>query len=131
MCLQTKAIQEELAVDMKILEQMLQETSNEAMLHLQKKVKNTVDVLYGLSHAQPSYIQNTLKEEIKLYRSYLAEAEKEERQRELELDTLLTAEVEQQWAKRVAQWRTEKEARRKLMDDVMRIRKQQIQEKSK
>lgn len=76
-------------------------------------------------------VQNTLKEEIKLYRSYLAEAEKEERQRELELDTLLTAEVEQQWAKRVAQWRTEREARRKLMDDVMRIRKQQIQEKCK
>jgi hypothetical protein len=105
----TKEVQEELALDMKLLEQMLQETSNEAMLQLQKK--------------------NTLKEEIQLYRNYLAEAEKEERQRELELDSILTAEVEQQWAKRVAQWRTEKEARRKLMDDVMKTRRQQIQEK--
>ena len=36
---QTKEVQEELALDMKLLEQMLQETSNEAMLQLQKKVK--------------------------------------------------------------------------------------------
>jgi len=45
------------------------------------------------------------------------------------LDALLTAEVEQQWGKRVAQWRKEKEARRKLMDDVMQKRRQQVQEK--
>lgn len=76
-----------------------------------------------------TYIQNTLREEIQLYRSYLAEAEKEERQRELELDSLLSVEVEQQWAKRAAQWRTEKEARCKLMDDVMKIRRQQVEEK--
>lgn len=45
------------------------------------------------------------------------------------MDALLTAEVEQQWGKRVAQWRKEKEARRKLMDDVMQTRRQQVQEK--
>ena len=76
-----------------------------------------------------SHIQNTLKEEIQLYRSYLAEAEKEERQRELDLDSLLSIEVEQQWAKRAAQWRTEREARCKLLDDVMKIRRQQVEEK--
>ncbi|CAI8040664.1 Cilia- and flagella-associated protein 53 [Geodia barretti] len=105
----TREIQEELALDMKLLEQMLHETSNEAMLHLQKK--------------------NTLKEEIQLYRSYLAEAKREERQREQELDSLLTAEVEKQWAKRTQQWRKEREARRKLMDDVLKTRRQQIKEK--
>jgi hypothetical protein len=105
----TREIQEELALDMKLLEQMLQETSNEAMLHLQKK--------------------NTLKEEIQLYRSYLAEAKREERQREQELDSLLSAEVEKQWAKRTQQWRKEREARRKLMDDVLKTRRQQIKEK--
>ncbi|CAI8041210.1 Cilia- and flagella-associated protein 53 [Geodia barretti] len=83
---------------MKLLEQMLHETSNEAMLHLQKK--------------------NTLKEEIQLYRSYLAEAKREERQREQELDSLLSEEVEKQLAKITQQWRKEREARRKLMDDV-------------
>ena len=36
------------------------------------------------------------------------------------MDALLTAEVDQQWGKRVAQWRKEKEARRKLMDDICR-----------
>jgi len=42
MCtLQTKEVQEELAMDMKILEQMLKETSNEAMKNLQKKVSFT------------------------------------------------------------------------------------------
>ena len=66
-----------------------------------------------------------------MYQSYLAQAEKEEKQRELELDSLLNREVEQQWAKRMAQWRTEREARRKLMDDVMKTRRQQVQEKSK
>lgn len=45
------------------------------------------------------------------------------------MDALLTAEVDQQWGKRVAQWRKEKEARRKLMDDVMQTRRQQVQEK--
>ena len=216
--IQTKEVQEELALDMKLLEQMLQETSNEAMLQLQKKVRKSFAFtsistptpplavytcghsaftmyLFSLApfmhhhvhtcscipmhvhvhspsnhHAPPSYtrhfcihiisppthpctvsdpfmhpypsihasppcsplipIQNTLKEEIQLYRSYLAEAEREERQREQELDSLLNAEVEQQWAKRMAQWRTEREARRKLMDDVMRTRRQQVQEKS-
>ena len=76
-------------------------------------------------------VQNTLKEEIQLYRSYLAEAKREERQREQELDSLLTAEVEKQWAKRTQQWRKEREARRKLMDDVLKTRRQQIKEKCK
>ena len=74
-------------------------------------------------------MQNTLKEEIQLYRSYLAEAKREERQREQELDSLLSAEVEKQWARRTEQWHKEREARRKLMDDVMKTRRQQIQEK--
>ena len=76
-------------------------------------------------------VQNTLKEEIQLYRSYLAEAKREERQREQELDSLLSAEVEKQWAKRTQQWRKEREARRKLMDDVLKTRRQQIKEKCK
>ena len=39
MKLRAKAVQEELALDMKILEQMLSESSNEAMQHLQRKVR--------------------------------------------------------------------------------------------
>ena len=76
-------------------------------------------------------VQNTLKEEIQLYRSYLAEAKREERQREQELDSLLSEEVEKQLAKITQQWRKEREARRKLMDDVLKTRRQQIKEKCK
>ena len=64
-----------------------------------------------------------------MYRGYLTEAAAEEERREQELDTLLNAEVEKQWAKRLAQWNKEKEARHKLMNDVMQTRRQQVQEK--
>ena len=40
MKLRAKAVQEELALDMKILEQMLSESSNEAMQQLQRKVRD-------------------------------------------------------------------------------------------
>ena len=43
---------------------------------------------------------------------------------------MVTAEVEKQWSQRLAQWRKEKEARKKLMNDVMETRKKQIQFKS-
>ena len=48
---------------------------------------------------------------------------------ERELDSLVTAEVAKQWAKRVEQWRREKEARKKLMQDVIDTRRKQIEEK--
>lgn len=66
-----------------------------------------------------------------MYRAHLAETAEEEKRREKELDILLKAELEQQWAKRLSQWRIEREARRKLMDDVIKTRKQQIEEKCK
>ena len=66
-----------------------------------------------------------------LYRTYLAEQAKEEEKREKELDTLITSEVEKQWAKRAEQWKREREARAKLMKDVLDTRKQQIKDKCK
>jgi len=66
-----------------------------------------------------------------IYREYLAEQAREEEQREKELDTLVNAEVEKNWAKRLEQWRKEREARRKLMQDVLDTRKKQIEEKCK
>ena len=63
------------------------------------------------------------------YREYLSEQAREEERRERELDTLVNTEVEKQWAKRLEQWRKEREARRKLMKDVLDTRKKQIQEK--
>ena len=60
----------------------------------------------------------------------MADQKEEEEKREKELDDMVSAEVEKQWKQRLAQWRKEKEARRKLVNDVMETRKKQIQEKS-
>ena len=68
---------------------------------------------------------------MRIYREYLAEQAREEERREKELDTLVNAEVEKNWAKRLEQWRKEREARRKLMQDVLNTRKTQIEEKCK
>lgn len=64
-----------------------------------------------------------------IYREYLAKQKKEEEDREKELDVLIQAEVEKQWARRLEQWRQEKAARKKLMQDVLNTRKKQIEEK--
>ncbi|XP_065910618.1 cilia- and flagella-associated protein 53-like [Dysidea avara] len=104
-----KEVQEELALDMKILEQLLQETDNEAMEQLQRK--------------------RELNKEMAIYREYLAKQKNEEEKREKELDALIQAEVQKQWARRLELWRQEKAARKKLMQDVLDARKQQIKEK--
>ena len=66
---------------------------------------------------------------MKRYREYLAEQAREEQRKERELNALVNAEVKKQWGKRMEQWRKEREARKKLMQDVMETRKQQIKEK--
>ena len=75
--------------------------------------------------------QNQLREEMNLYRQYLADQVKEEERVERELDALINSEVAKQWAKRAEQWKREREARAKLMQEVIESRKQQIQEKCK
>lgn len=76
-------------------------------------------------------LQNQLREEMNLYRQYLADQAKEEERVERELDALINSEVAKQWAKRTEQWKREREARAKLMQEVIESRKQQIQEKCK
>ena len=66
---------------------------------------------------------------MKRYREYLAEQKKEEEEKEREVDEMVSAEVERQWAQRIAQWRKEKEARRKLMQEVIETRQEQIKQK--
>lgn len=75
--------------------------------------------------------QKQLKKEVHTYRNYLQEQAEEEARREKELDDIVNAEVEKQWAKRAAQWRQEAQARKKLLQDVLQTRKLQIQEKCK
>ncbi|XP_039257804.1 cilia- and flagella-associated protein 53-like [Styela clava] len=101
--------QEELALDMKILEQLLEESRNEAHEIAENKKR--------------------MREENQRYREYLAQMKEEERIREAEVDRLIDEDVEKMWQKKIAQWRIEREARNKLMQDVMETRKKQLQEK--
>ena len=103
---QAKEVQEELALDMKILEELLISTQNEAQENLARKRQRM--------------------QEMQQYRQHLIEQRKIEEVREKELDSLINVEVEKQWNKRVENWRMEKQARNKLMKDVLEDRKIQV-----
>ena len=75
--------------------------------------------------------QRELREEDKRYREYLERLQLEEEMRERELERMCDAEVEKMWEKKVKQWKMEKEARRKLLVDVMAGRRRQLEEKCK
>lgn len=76
-------------------------------------------------------LQQELNREMQQYRNYLDKQKKEEERREKELDSILNIEVEKQWGQRLAQWRKEREARKKLLHDVVETRQKQIKEKCK
>ncbi|XP_006033197.1 cilia- and flagella-associated protein 53 isoform X1 [Alligator sinensis] len=101
--------QEELALDMKILEQVLQESQEDTEGKKKKK-------------------QELFKEQ-QIYREHLAAQLEEEKRREKEMDKLLEEEMERTWAKKAEQMRLEKEARKRLMKDVLDTRRLQIEEK--
>ncbi|KAM9329687.1 cilia- and flagella-associated protein 53 [Gastrophryne carolinensis] len=101
--------QEELALDMKIMEQILQDTHDDTEEKRHKKLE--------------------LQKEQQIYRQYLAEQLDEEKRQEREMDKLIEAELEKSWAKRAEQLRLEKEARNRLMRDVLDTRRLQIKEK--
>lgn len=103
---QAKEIQEELALDMKILEDLLQATKNEAQETLARK-RQRMNEMYH-------------------YRKHLEEQSIIELQREKELDELISTEVEKQWQVKIEKWKKEKQARDKLMKDVLEIRKTQV-----
>ena len=71
--MQAKEVQEELAMDMKILQDLLAQTDNDKHKQAMRKKE--------------------LNEEMQCYRSYLEEQKREEEKREKELDTMVQAEV--------------------------------------
>lgn len=101
--------QEQLAFDLKMLEQLLEESRNEAMEQLQRKIE--------------------LKEEDRRYREYLRRLMEEEKRKEQELERLIAGEVESAWQRKIEQWRTERIMRKKLLEEVMAGRDRQIQER--
>ena len=96
---------------MKILEKLLEDTRNEAMEESQRK--------------------RELREENLRFMAYCRTNRQEQADREKLLEKLVNEEVEKQWAKKMEQYRKEREARRRLMDNVLKSREQQIEERSK
>ncbi|XP_031565537.1 cilia- and flagella-associated protein 53-like [Actinia tenebrosa] len=103
--------QEELALDMKILEKLLDDTRNEAMEDKQRKKE--------------------LREENLRFMQYCALNRKEEEEREKALENHVNAEVEKQWAKKMEQYRKERAARKRLMENVMKTRQEQMEERKR
>ncbi|XP_072518160.1 cilia- and flagella-associated protein 53 [Salminus brasiliensis] len=101
--------QDELALDMSILEQLLTHEKDEKKEEALRKLE--------------------LREEQQRYRQYLAEQLEEQRRQEAETEQLMEAELQQTWNRRAEQWRLEKEARDRLMREVLDTRRLQIQEK--
>jgi len=103
------AHQEELALDMKILEKCMEDLR--------------VDELGRQDHRQ------RLKKETLQYLDYLREQVRLEAQREAELDVMLEEEMKLMWKKRIEEYKREKASRDKLLQEVIDIRRDQIQRK--
>jgi len=104
-----KEMQEQLAFDLQILEQLLEESRNEAMEDAKRK--------------------RELREEGQRYRAELQRLNEEEAAAEADLDRLCDMEVEKAWQRKLSQWRLEKEQRRKLLQEVLAARQQQVADK--
>uniref|UniRef100_A0A8D0DSR3 Cilia- and flagella-associated protein 53 n=1 Tax=Salvator merianae TaxID=96440 RepID=A0A8D0DSR3_SALMN len=106
---QNEAKQEELALDMKILDHVMQESLEDTEGQKQRK-------------------KELLKEQ-QMYRAYLAQQMEEEKNREKEMDKLRAEETAKMWARRAEKEKTMREARNRLLRDVLDTRQLQIKEK--
>ncbi|XP_061463405.1 cilia- and flagella-associated protein 53 [Rhineura floridana] len=104
-----EAKQGELALDMKILDHIMQESLEDTEGQRKRK-------------------KELLKEQ-QMYKAYLAQRMEEEKRQEKELDKLREEETARMWAKRAAKEKTMKEARDSLLREVMDTRRLQLEEK--
>ncbi|KAM8962005.1 trichoplein keratin filament-binding protein [Pelodytes ibericus] len=102
-------VQEELEMDMKILAALISKEDDEERLHTARREQAAADA---------AWMKRVIEEQLHL-----------ERQREAELDTLFREEAKQVWAKREAEWERERNARNRLMKEVLTVRQLQIQER--
>ena len=77
------------------------------------------------------YEQREMREENLCFMQYCAMNRKEEEEREKELERLVNDEVEKKWAQTIKQHQLERDARKKLLANVMKTREQQIEERGK
>lgn len=104
-----KMEQEEIAFDIKIMENLMKDSHSERQTQRQKKRER--------------------QEENEKYLTHLRKLLAEEKAREREMQRIIDEDVEKQWQKRLDKWQQEKEARRRLINDVMRIRSRQLMDR--
>ncbi|XP_053325190.1 trichoplein keratin filament-binding protein [Spea bombifrons] len=104
-----KMVQEELEMDMQILSALISKEDNEQHLRSARREQAAADA---------AWMKRVIEEQLHI-----------ERQREAELDTLFREEAKQVWAKREAEWERERNARNRLMKEVLSGRQLQIQER--
>lgn len=105
----TQQIQEELEADKRILQALLEKDEETQRTHLARREQAVADV---------AWMKQVIEEQLQL-----------EREREAELQLLLREEAKEMWEKREAEWARERNARDRLMSEVLTGRQQQIQEK--
>ena len=102
-------IQEALELDLKILQMIAQVQDNQKHLELEKRLKAKSDA--------ENMIQ-VLNQQLRL-----------EKEREAELDSMFQDEAVKEYEKRSAEWERERQAREKLMRQVLDERQKQMEEK--
>ena len=108
---QTKERNEELALEHQLLQKLFEDTRNQEKADVQRK--------------------SDLREENLRFMAYVAKNRKDEQEREKKLEEMIHEEMEVKWQKDLAKYRLEREARKKLLENVLDTRRQQIEEKSK
>ncbi|KAG8455728.1 hypothetical protein GDO86_001786 [Hymenochirus boettgeri] len=103
-----KMVQEELEMDMKILSALINKEDDNQRLQSARREQAIADA---------AWMKRVIEDQLHL-----------ERQREAELDTLFREEAKQVWEKREAEWERERNARNRLMKEVLTGRQMQIQE---
>ncbi|KAM9329899.1 trichoplein keratin filament-binding protein [Gastrophryne carolinensis] len=102
-------VQEELEMDMKILSALISKEGEEDRLRSARREQAAADA---------AWMKRVIEEQLHL-----------ERQREAEIDTLFREEARLVWEKREAEWERERNARNRLMKEVLAGRQIQIQER--
>nr|XP_014345958.1 PREDICTED: trichoplein keratin filament-binding protein isoform X2 [Latimeria chalumnae] len=102
-------IQEELNIDRQILEALLEKEGEDQRLRSARREQAIADV---------AWMKRVIEEQLQL-----------EREREAEFDTIFREEAKRVWEKREAEWERERQARERLMQEVLTGRQVQIQER--
>lgn len=76
-------------------------------------------------------VQAELREEQQTYRQYLSDELQKQKREEEETEQLMEEKLKEVWTKREEQSRLQREARNRLMEEVMEARSLQIQHKRK